>query len=105
MRSVWIAGGHRDCLLSAREAELLVGELRRLPPDRYPQASAAASLIERALAGDREAAAISIAASQQPAGVRALEELLSGRRAFSDGLSDLLEILLAETPAGTTRSL
>jgi hypothetical protein len=87
------------------DAELLVGALRRLPSDRYPQASAAGSLIERALEGEREAAAISIDASQQPAVVGVLEELLSERRAFSEGLNDLLEVLFARTPAGTTRSL
>jgi squalene-hopene cyclase-like protein len=85
---------------SALDAELLVGELRQLRPDRYPHASAAAaSLIERALEGERAAPAISIDASQQPPVVRALEALLSGRRAFSEGLGDLLEILFAETPA------
>jgi hypothetical protein len=72
-----------------------------LPPDRYPQASAAGSLIERALEGEREAPAISIDASQHPAVVRALEELLSERRAFSGGLNDLLEILFAETSTQT----
>ncbi len=66
---------------------------------RCPHAAAAASLIERALEGERAAPAISIDASQQPPVVRALEALLSGRRAFSEGLGDLLEILFAETPA------
>lgn len=99
MRSVWIAGGHRDCLLSVRDAEVLVGELRQLCPGRYPQAAAAAGLIERALEGEREAPAISIDAAQRAAVLRALEELLSRRRAFSEGLADLLDILFADAPA------
>ena len=100
MRSVWIAGGHHDCLLPARDAELLVGELRQLSADCYPRAAAAASLVEGALEGDREAPAISIIdASQHGAVLRALEELLGGRRVFSEGLGDLLDILCAEAPA------
>lgn len=101
MPSVWIAGGHRDCLLSGRDVELLVGELKQLPPDSHPQASAAAALIERALEGKGDVPAISIDASQRPAVLRALEELVSKRCAVSEGLGDLVEIVFEQTPAAT----
>jgi hypothetical protein len=97
MRSVWIAGAHRDCLLSAQDAELLLDELARFPPGRYPQAPAAASLIEQALRGAREAPVLTLEAAQTLAVLRALEALLAGRRYFSEGLGDLLDLLLAES--------
>jgi hypothetical protein len=45
------------------------------------------------------APAISIDATHRTAVLCALEELVSVRRSFSEGLGDLLDILLAETPA------
>jgi hypothetical protein len=82
----------------SREARELVRELRRLPPDAYPDAVVAAVIIEGAISGEN-AGAVTFNEAEAAALLRVVQGWLVEARQFSEGLFCLRDALLIDAGA------
>lgn len=89
---------NRDCLIEQDEANEIVGELRRLTTDAYPDAVAAAVIIEGAMTAEN-AGPVTFNEPESAALLRVLEGWLVEKRQFSEGLYCLRDALLIDAGA------
>jgi hypothetical protein len=88
-----------DCLVEEGSAQELARDLRRLSSDAYPDAVAAAIIIEGALTAAENAEQVTFNGPERHALLRVLTEWRVTERPFSDGLSCLERALKVD--AGT----
>jgi hypothetical protein len=92
---VQIVRRSRTCSIEQGEAEELIAELRRLPEQAYPDAVAAAVVIEGAMEATN-ATGVKFELGERQALSRVLEGWMVEEREFSDGLYCLRDVLRDE---------